>query len=168
MNILPKNNYSCTYRLTSKEANNLYCYIGSTKCFKDRLNSHRFRCRHNKIPHIYEKLGNDFNFEVIDEYENISTEDLLKKERELYDNCNQEFLLNKSVPSRTKDEWRKDNIEHYNIVRRAHYANNKEMFREKKRAWYAKNKDRLNANNREKKKQSKLIDNNDKLTVSFD
>ena len=137
-----------------------------TRCLKDRINSHRFRCRHGLLPHIYENLGNDFNFEVIEEFEDISRTDLLKKERELYEKT--ENLLNKAVPSRTKDEWRKDNIDHYNVVRRAHYAKNKEAFREKKKAWYAKNKERINANIREKKKLKKLQEVNDKLTVCFD
>ena len=159
MNIIPVSKKSLTYKLTSKDPNNHYCYIGSTTNFRDRINSHRYRCRHNLLPHIYKVLGNDFDFQVIEEFEGIDKHELHKHERKLLEQT--ENTVNLKIPSRTKQEWRKANLDAYNKKRREHYQRNREKLLKQKKKWYHQNKAKL-------LELKTNININDQLTVQFE
>ena len=129
----------CIYKLHSKNLDNNNKYIGSTKDLNSRMIIHNFRNNHNIIPYLYDGLENNFFFEILEETEGLSTLELRQKERVYIETCN-EPTLNQVIPLRTKQEWKRDNLEHYNKKRMENYYKNHEENKRKKREWYANNK----------------------------
>lgn len=136
----------CVYMLHAENPEIKEKYIGSTNNLYDRMKVHKCRNKKGNVArHIYDSLENDYYVEVLEvcldpEY------DIRRSEKKHIENSPYK-LLNKAIPLRTKEEWKKDNLEHYNKKRREAYARNREHYKQYRRDWYAKNKDRINKKN---------------------
>lgn len=123
------------YIIRNKNDENLI-YIGST--FADlnyRFNRHKFQ--HTTALHKYIIDNNDdwdnWNIELFAEYEDISKEDLLKKEGDIirsYILDNPSGTLNKCIAGRTRQEYIQDNKEKINAIRKRYYYNHIDRFKQ--------------------------------------
>ena len=111
-------NYDNTiiYRIVCKNPEIKDCYVGSTTDFKSRKRSHKSRCNCETANeynfNVYQFIrsnGGWGNFDMIEieKYKAIDKLDKLKRERywlEFYS-----AKLNSTIPSRTIQEWNKNN-----------------------------------------------------------
>ncbi len=123
------------YIIRNKNDENLI-YIGST--FADlnyRFNRHKFQhttALHKYITETCDDWDN-WDIEIFSEYEDISKEDLLKKEGEiirLHILHNPLGTINKSIAGRTRQEYIQDNKEKINTIRKRYYHNHIDRFKQ--------------------------------------
>jgi hypothetical protein len=121
-------------------------YIGSTNNLYNRMRVHKSRNKVGNVGrHIYDKLENDFFVEILEVCQDPDY-DIRRSEKKHIENCKYK-LLNKTIPLRTKQEWKEANLDRYNKKRREAYARRREHYKKYRREWYAKNKDRLKKKN---------------------
>ena len=145
------------YCLYSNDYDNNNIYIGTTRCIRSRMSLHKHRATHNKIPSLYPNFGElGFDVEVLEEFECIEDYDLKKIERK-YIEQSPYPTLNCKLPTRTRQEWKVANLEHYNEVRRANYKKNRAYLLEKKKQWYYENRTKILARSKEKRQNKKLL-----------
>ena len=148
---MPRTNidYSKTiiYKIVCKDLNIIDLYVGSTTDFKRRKCEHKRRCNpENKKSHykVYQMMRNNGGWDNWDmlEVEKYPCDDGNEsRTRERYWLENLEATLNKVIPSRTKLEYRKDNIESIKKRDRNHYYNNIEEKTLYGKEYYEKNKE---------------------------
>ena len=94
------------------------CYVGSTKLkyLSDRLAKHTYRFRKFKEGEIKSNLtsfkvleNNDYDIMLVEKVPFTEIEELYKREK--YHIINTPNCVNKTIPTRTKKEYRQDNIE---------------------------------------------------------
>ncbi len=123
------------YQITSEDDDKIY--YGSTKNWKERLRSHN--ARNNKCMTMY--MNGKKKIKVLNQFYNITREDLQKKEREYIENHNEEisgfWCLNKQVPTQTPKEYHKKR-----------YDKNSLYFAAKQKVYYWENLDKEHARNK--------------------
>jgi hypothetical protein len=138
------------YRIFCKNENIIDCYIGSTFNYNVRRSAHKAKARdiNNKLL-LYEFIRNhggmeNFNFEILEEADFETKEDLLKRENHHFNLINP--TLNQNKPF----------IEDYKLYQKQYY---KEKYTDYHRKRYNENKDEYKATNKrnyEKLKNYKL------------
>ena len=123
-------------------------YIGSTCCsLGDRMAKHRCGAKHPTKSHyrLYQKMNElgveNFFIVLIDEMPQCQNkEQLHKKEREKIEEVKP--ALNYAIPSRTNEEYQKDNEEQLKEYRKDYYIKNQEEKKQKAREHREKNLER--------------------------
>jgi len=157
----PKVDYSKSliYKLVSKDTNIKNVYIGSTTNFRKRKNSHKSSCNNEKDKlynlYVYKFIRENGGFEnwsmILIDYTPCNTKlELAKIEREYIEKVYYELLLNKQLPSRTKEEWGEVNKEILKEKRKIYLETNKEHIKQKKKEYREENNEQIKQKKSEK------------------
>lgn len=138
---------SCVYQIKCKDPKITATYVGSTVDLKQRICQHRHRCiEGNKKSHyklyvfIRENGGFDnFEFNVLQSYQDITKEDLIKEEEKYFKELTPELNINH--PTRSYKEWYQEEKEKVLKQCKKYREKNKEKLSEQHKEWYQKNKD---------------------------
>jgi hypothetical protein len=132
-------------------------YVGSTTNFKRRLICHKSHY-HNENSKAYNKPLYKFIREnggwrawkmtIIDSLTTTDKNEILKCERKYIEE--QEFSLNKTLPSRTQKEWIQDHKEEISEWKKQYYLDHKEEMAEYKKQYYQDHKEELSEKKNEK------------------
>jgi hypothetical protein len=156
---------SIIYKLCCNDINIKHVYIGSTTDFSNRKRSHKYCCinTHNKNYNlkVYQFIRDNGGWDnwsmiMIEEYSCENKLQLLKKEREYVEKSI--LSLNYCLPTRTIDEYRKDNKEKNKI----YYKKNKEILIKYQKKYNEDNKDDII-----KKKKKYYYDNKEKIKEKY-
>ena len=137
---------TCFYKICCKDLDITDIYVGHTTDFIRRKAYHKYRYNNEKDPscnlYVYAFIREHGGFENFDMIliEKKSCNDrleVLKKEREYVELLN--ATLNKHIPSRTLQEYKKDNIDKIRGRNREYYEINKDKIKD----YALKNKDKL-------------------------
>jgi len=174
---------SVIYKLCCKDVSITDCYVGSSTSFNKRKSQHKCACNNeqNKRHHlnVYQFIIDNGGWQnwdmiVVEDFPCESKNELHTRERYWLETLH--ATLNRSVPTRSKKEWREDNAErckekskkYYednagkfkewcenNVERckenkRKYYENNAEKLKEDATIYYEKNREEINAKAREK------------------
>jgi len=164
---------SIIYKIYCKDENIKECYVGSTNDLKKRKYTHKYSCNninsHSYNFKVYAFIRanggwNNFDFIILEQFENkMIKKDLLKIERKYIET--NDYNLNSELPSRTSEEWCKNNkiriaekskkYQQDNKIRIAekskkYQQDNKIELTEKRKIYYEKNKIEINEKNRQK------------------
>jgi len=129
------------YRIYCKDTNITDCYVGHTKNFKKRKQTHKDRCK-TKTYNIYTKIRENGGWEnwIMEELENTNFDD--KREAVIRE---QELILEHNAKLNTYDATL--NIiklrDTANKIQKNYYEKNKEKILEKAREVYAKKNNQL-------------------------
>jgi len=138
---------SVIYRVSCKDETIKDCYIGSSINFKQRKIEHKSRCNNENTNGYNFKLYkfirdnggfDNWKFDILEELETTTSNEMLKKERYYYDLNN--ATLNSDTPNRSLKEYYNDNKEYKQNYHKLHYEKNKDEFIEKSKNYYHKNK----------------------------
>ena len=173
----------CVYKIYCKDPEVKETYIGSTKKFYNREQSHKSNCANSNSKEyntfLYQFIRqnggwDNFNMEIIEEFDEISKDDLLEKEKH-YIKVN-ESKLNKNSPKQTMEErkeyFKQDKIKQQKKEYRdqnkdkikERYEQNKNKYNQKKKEWYEKNKDKIKEYNQQRKQKVKCPYCNKEMT----
>jgi len=139
-------------------------YIGSTtQPLSKRKNKHKTDFNHykkgqfNYITSFMIIEGGNYDIFLIENYPCQSKEQLHARERHFIETTE---CVNKYIPTRTKQEWTKDNEEKIAEYKKEYYEENKDRLKTIMKENYEKNKDRYNEQQREyyKENKEKLIE----------
>ena len=156
-------NTSCIYKLCCNDSNITDIYIGSTTNFRRRKFTHKCACNYNPGKsyncNVYKFIRNNggwdnWNMVQIESYEAKDKRDLHSRERYWIETL--KSTLNKSIPTRTKQEWTQDNKEAIIIQKKKWGQENKVEIGNKRKRYREKNKELLSNINklyREKNKE---------------
>ena len=126
------------YRIKCLDESIKECYIGSTMNFKERMRLHKHSCNNENSKNynqpLYKFIRENggigaWTMTIIDSLTTIDKNEILKFERRYVEE--QEFRLNKQLPSRTKKEYSIDNKEKLNKISRQYNQDHKEKTNEK-------------------------------------
>ena len=141
------------YKITDIAYNK--CYIGST-C--ESLSQRMARHRHNykkaeewnnqtNCHLLFDEYGmENCKIELLEDYPCENKEQLLKREGYYIQNID---CVNRCVAGRTINEWKEDNKEHYQHMRKEYSEKNKEHICDKSREHYHQNKETILAKRKE-------------------
>ena len=127
-------------------------YIGSTTtklCY--RMAVHRCNMRYNNNATLYQhmrKLGvNNFKIVLVEYYPCNSKDQLLRRERHIFDLHDKQILLNSNRPHTTCIErlqqirnWQMDNKEYHTNQKKLWHTNNKNYHNNQIKLWFVKNR----------------------------
>jgi hypothetical protein len=162
------------YRIVCKDTSITDCYVGHTTNFTKRKCNHKSSCNNEKEKNynlnVYQFIRNNggwdnFNMIEIEKYPCNDANEALKRERynlELYN-----ATLNSLIPSRTRQEWKTDNKEHFKEYKKKWHYDNKEKRKEKMKEYYENNKEKLSNQNKKYYEDNKnliLEINKEKIT----
>ena len=132
-------------------------YVGSTIDFKHRLGCHKY-CYHNENDKAYnyplyrfirENGGwRAWKMTIIDSLTTTDKNEIEKCERKYIEE--QEFSLNKMIPTRTKKQYRQEHKEELNEKRKQYKLDHKEEINEKQKQYYQDNRETINKKQLEK------------------
>jgi hypothetical protein len=163
------------YKISCKDENVTYCYIGSTKNFRVRKSNHKAYCnsdcskKHNlKVYQEIRANGGWDNWEMkpIEEFECENTLQCRIREQQLIDientklNSSRAHITNEEKQLK-KNEWKRNSKSHhdYNKEYNKHLTDaQKERRKETARIRWALNKDKINEKRREKAREKRLND----------
>ncbi len=121
---MPKNidyQKSLIYKIVCNDTKIKNVYIGSTTNFKQRKSAHKISCNSVNCRYVYKVIRdnggwNNWSMILID-YTPCNTKlELLKIEREYIEKEDSDLLLNKLIPTQTREEWEyKKMLEKYEI-----------------------------------------------------
>jgi len=126
------------YKIINEDSNNIY--IGSTKqTLKQRLREHKSNYKkylEGKIKHYTTsfdliKEGN-YNIILVEELEYNTLYELKQRERFYIETLD---CVNKTIPNRTKKEYKEDNREYFKQKNKEYRENNKERRLEYNKQW---------------------------------
>lgn len=139
------------YKIVCNDLSIKDCYVGHTLNFVQRKWRHSSDCKNEnskmyncKVHKFIRENGDWENWSMI-LIDTMYCEDILdalRKEREFVEKYNAN--LNKQIPSRTKEEWCKDNSECLKNRSSQFYQNNKEHCKERNKKYRENHKERLN------------------------
>ena len=139
------------YKIICKDLNVKECYVGHTLNFVKRKCHHKSDCNlpHSKnynysVYNFIRENGGWENWEMI-LIDTLNCENLLevsKKEREFVENLN--ACLNDNLPSRTREDWRRDKREELLPKKKDDYHKNRDRYRQQQKENYENNKDEIN------------------------
>tara|TARA_R110000803_G_scaffold185182_1_gene247549 strand:+ start:64 stop:603 length:540 start_codon:yes stop_codon:yes gene_type:complete len=141
-------NYNNTiiYKIYCKDKNIKEVYIGSTTNFTQRKNGHKTKCTnpkdryHNQYKYKFIRENGGWDNWIMEILEKVNCKDKKEKhfnERKWYDKFT--LTLNSDVPNRDNKEWKKDNRDRINKLRREWYKKNSH----KNKEYFQKNKHKL-------------------------
>ena len=148
-----KYNNAKIYKITDIDYNK--CYIGSTcEDLSQRMARHRYNYHNAKewntvttANHLFDEYGmENCKIELIEYYPCENREELLRREGLHIKNND---CINRCVAGRTINEWKEDNKEHCQLMRKTYSENNKEQINQKSHQHYQSKKETIN----EKKKE---------------
>jgi len=138
------------YKISCLDESVKACYIGSTNTFKRRMIQHKHSCNnengiHYNVP-LYQFIRENqgwgaWKMTIIDSLTTRDKNEILKCERRYVEE--QEFSLNKLIPSRTKKQHHQDHKEKLNEISRQYYQDHKEKMKEKQRLYNLDNKEKI-------------------------
>jgi hypothetical protein len=146
-----KYNESTIYKLCCKDVNVTDEYVGSTTNFYRRKNEHKRRCNNENLDGyncpVYICIrdnGNWTNWDMVEveKYEATDKQDLHKRERYWIETL--KSSLNKQIPTRTNEEYYKDNREVVLKKVKIYQESNKEAIVTRKKKYYESNKETIN------------------------
>ena len=147
------------YKIYCKDESIKDIYIGSTCDFKQRKKQHKYCCNNingNKYKcykYVFIRENGGFDNWIIESITTCSTEEQYKMERWHIENS-EHTNLNKSIPTRTEDEWRLDNKEKLNEYAKQYKEVNKEKLKEYNKEYIKQyrevNKEKINEKKKEK------------------
>ena len=137
------------------DANEEMVYVGSTvNTLARRMAHHRATYKYDKYRDenyvsshdIFDKYGvENCKILLLENYPCNGKEELLKREGEYIRQLN---CVNKTIPNRTRDEWRENNKEKIAERHKIYYENNKEKITEQHKIWCDSNKEQIKEYNR--------------------
>jgi len=155
------------YKIVSKNDNIKDCYVGKTTNFRKRVKEHKNNCNNKNrkcynlklYEFIRENKGWD-NFDMIEiEKGEYDKKDSAIRERYWFEELN--ATLNSLIPSRTREEFKKEyydkNREIINEKHKEYYEKNKKIMNEKQKEYYEKNKEIINEKHKEYYENNKEI-----------
>tara|TARA_B110001452_G_scaffold187421_1_gene157795 strand:- start:549 stop:1262 length:714 start_codon:yes stop_codon:yes gene_type:complete len=122
------------YAIWDCEDHNLIYYGSTNMIFEERMKRHKARNNDCSSKQVIER-GN-YEYAILESYENIDEYDLVERERWYILN---KVCVNKNIPHRTKAEYYQDNKEKFAKQSKEYRQNNKEKFAE----YYQENKEKL-------------------------
>jgi hypothetical protein len=149
------------YRIVCKDTTITDCYIGHTTSFIKRKNQHKSACNSEKynlnIHQFIRNNGGWDNWSMIEiEKKNCTNRNEAEKHERYYIEY-YNSTLNQVMPTRTIQEWRKDNKELLIQKQKQYVEANKEAVVEGKHNWYQDNKNVLNQKHKEYYEENKAI-----------
>ena len=138
------------YVIWDCEDHNLVYYGSTNMIFEERMKRHKNQGNKCSSKQVIER-GN-YEYTILETYENIDEYDLVERERWYILN---KVCVNQVVPHRTKAEWYQDNKEKI----KEYYQDNKEKIAERHKEYRQNNKEKL----KEQKKQN-YEQNRDKIS----
>ena len=152
---------SCVYQIKCKDPKITETYVGSTVDLSYRIWGHKHRCiegnekSHYKLYVFMRENGgfDNFEFVVLQSYEDISKKDLVKEEEKYFRELKPE--LNVVHPTRTSKEWYQEEKEKHLANCKKYREKNKEKLSEQHKEWYQKNKDDHSAKCKARYKKTK-------------
>lgn len=173
---MPSKKIGYIYKIEHKTRTDTPLYFGSTTNLVEREKNHKYNCCSDKYKkhnyYVYEFIRDfggwdNWKMTKLNEILYEDKKELKKLERLYIENYHKEGkkTLNKTIPNRTKKEWRKDNPDKVNKIlqqsrlrnrekanayRKEHYHKNKERILKQNKEYYHKNKEKIN-NERNKK-----------------
>jgi len=168
---MPRTNidYSKTiiYKICCKDLNIADIYVGHTTDFKKRKYCHKSnyyninkKYDYNLKVYQFIRANGDWeNWDMIEieKYNAIDSYDAKKRERYWIEEL--KASLNARIPSRTQNEYYKDNIEDIKKYKSNYRENKKEFIAKQKKIFYETNKDKINQINKEYHEKNKNIIN---------
>ena len=154
------------YKLCCNDPSITDIYVGHTTNFTKRKNLHKSTCTNEATKaynfYVYQFIrsnGGWNNWDMIEicRQSCIDGNDARKIERKYFEELG--ATLNVEVPSRTKTEYYKDNIEEFKENLKQYYEEHKEEIKEKKKQYYEEHKEEINEKKRQYYQQKKLKDN---------
>ena len=151
---MPKKNcdYSRTiiYKIVCNDLSITDCYVGHTTNFTKRKSQHKNVCNsstnkdHNL--NVYKKIRENGNWNncsmiEIEKYQATDKKDLEKRERYWMETL--KATLNRTIPTRTRKEYREENKEKIVEKGKEYYNKNKEKIADRDKDSYNKNKDKI-------------------------
>ena len=135
------------YAIWDCEDHNLIYYGSTNMIFEERMIRHKARTNKCSSKQVIER-GN-YEYTILETYENIDEYDLVERERWYILN---KVCVNQVVPHRTKAEWYQDNKEKI----KEYYQDNKEKIAERHKEYRQNNKEKIaeyRQNNKDKAKE---------------
>jgi len=139
---------SVIYKIYCKDENIKDCYIGSTNDLHKRKIIHKSDCNNLscksynlKVYQFIRANGGfeNFDFQILEQFENIMTKkDLFKIEGQYINNNN--CTLNSYVAGRTSKDYKEENIIKIQEYKQEYYQDNKKEIKEKSKQYRIKNK----------------------------
>jgi hypothetical protein len=161
------------YKLCCKDPKISDIYIGHTTNKTERKRSHRSACNNENYIHynlyVYQFIRDNGGFDnwemiVIEKYPCENVDDARLRERYWFETLG--ATLNKNVPSRTIQEYKKkyheNNKDELNEKSRIYRENNKEILNEKHREYNERNREYINERQREYNEKNREIINEKK------
>ena len=141
------------YKISCLDESIKESYVGSTVNFKKRIGSHKRTC-HNENSNEYnyplykfirENGGwRAWEMTIIDSLTTTDKNEKEKCERRYIEE--QEFSLNKFIPTRSRKEYHQDNKEKLNEISRKYHQANREEINENMKQYYQANREEINEN----------------------
>ena len=154
------------YKLVSNDIEIKDCYVGSTQNFRTRKCDHRKVCnsinykQHNFYVYQFIRNNNGFdNWSMIqlEEYKFNIRNELNARERHWIEQLG--ATLNKCIPTRTRQEWRKEykeiNIDKLKEQGKQYRNQNKDKLKAQKKQYKDLNKDKIREQGKEYKEKNK-------------
>ena len=161
---MPDYSKSVVYKICCKDADIKEFYVGSSCNLYNRKRRHKTGCtyvfgtEYNLLVYKFMRDNggwDNWEFEILENYEAKDEKDLIKRERHWFDNLKP--TLNTNIPARTKDEHKlyKKNyqLEHKEQTKerdKAYRQEHKEEIAEKNRVRYEENKEKISEQRKEK------------------
>ena len=150
------------YKICCKDVNIKNIYIGSTTNFRGRKRQHKCACNNENDKsynyYVYQFIRNNggwnnWDLIEIEKYEATDIHNLLSRERHHIEEL--KASLNKSIPTRTKKEYREQNKKEIKLWKQKHYQENKEVIAEKQKEYREQNKEILAEKQKEYQQRNK-------------
>jgi hypothetical protein len=155
------------YKIVCKDLNISNCYVGHTTNFIKRKSMHKYCCNNNSYSYfVYETIRNNGGWDnwsmlEIEKYSCNDFNEATKRERYWIETLKAD--LNKSVPSRTRQERQKNYYEQNKCKIKDKFKNYQKEYREKnkenQKKYYEQNKDKLKEYQKKYIEQKKLNNN---------
>lgn len=132
------------YKIVCNDTNIQEFYVGSTCNFTKRKSTHKAKYQKEDCHYpIYKFIKDNGGWEnwkmiLIENFQCNSKLELEKREREIIESLKPQ--LNKSIPTRSYNEYYEVNREHYLDYKKQWYNENKEHMQEKQKEYYMNNK----------------------------
>ena len=145
------------YKISCLDESIKESYIGSTVNFRKRMRCHKRACNnensHNYNYPVYKFIRENggigaWEMTIIDSLTTIDKNEILKCERRYVEE--QEFSLNKFIPTRTRKEYYQDHKEEKNAYDKQYHQAHKEKLNEISRQYYQDNREAICKRNNEK------------------
>lgn len=135
------------YKLCIKDGSLDECYIGSTSCIRKRKYEHKSLCKNSEREQLVHRFINEnggfvnWTMVELDKIEYNEKAELHRLEREWIERLKPK--LNKTVPTRTYNEWYEENRDKKQVYKKQYYKDNQNKKIEYQKQYYNENKDKI-------------------------